>query len=229
MRLALIQASGNTKTGPIPVSTSPGSSCPPSCALWDVCYARFGRIGIWWRYLDEAPDHFIRTYTWREFCHAIKALPVGALWRHNQAGDLAGTGEAINADQLAQLTRANRHRRGFTFTHKHQGDGNQAAIAAANAGGFIINLSAHTLEEADQLADLKIGPVVVGIPDKTKIRHTPAGRRVVTCPNHYNKAITCQRCQLCQRVDRDYLIGFPPIGARRKRARVIFEGGQPAA
>ena len=229
MRLAFTLASGNAKTGPIPVSMSQRASCSPSCALLDVCYALNGRIGIWWRRLDDDPGRFIRTYTWREFCHAIKALPAATLWRHNQAGDLAGRGESINAEQLAQLARANRHRRGFTFTHKHHGTANRAAIAAANRDGFTINLSADNLHQADALVELGIGPVVVGIPDKTKIRHTPAGRRVVTCPNHYNHAITCQRCQLCQRQDRDFLIGFPPIGVRRNAARIIFEGGQPAA
>ena len=35
------------------------------------------------------------------------------------------------------------------------------AIADANANGFVVNLSADTLAEADELAALNVGPVVV--------------------------------------------------------------------
>ena len=55
---------------------------------------------------------------WQSFLSAIYSLPVGQLWRHNQAGDLPGIGNKIDVKQLGQLVKASEGKRGFTYTHK---------------------------------------------------------------------------------------------------------------
>ncbi len=203
----LTPASANRKTGPIPVSTTDMRSCPPSCSLMDRgCYAGYGKAAFHWREVAT------KGLTWRAFCAEIAKLPPGTIWRHNEAGDLPGLGEELDTDALARLVGANRGRRGFSFTHKRLQDPDERrAVANAVRDGFMINLSAETLREADRLADLRIAPVAVLLPsDARKATRTPAGRKVVVCPA-VTSHLTCATCGLCTK-DRAAVIGFPGHG-----------------
>jgi hypothetical protein len=209
----LTPKSANAKTGPIPVSTTEADTCPPDCP-WraKVCYAKHGPQGLHWR----AVSAHKRGMPWDSFCGAIAALPAGTLWRHNASGDLPGQGAAIDAAELRALVAANRGRRGFTYTHK-RGAENLALIREANAGGFVINLSADTLAQADTLADTGAGPVCVVLPEETRRNtQTPAGRRVVICPATQREDVTCQTCRLCAQGARTVVVGFPAHGTGRK-------------
>jgi hypothetical protein len=173
----------------------------------------------------------VQSLTWTQFAHAVAALPESTLWRHNQAGDLPGKGDAIDVDALSALVNANKGRRGFTYTHKPiagpYGARNAAAIAAANAAGFTINLSADNLSEADQLSESGIGPVVVVLPDTIQGNadiSTPAGRRVSVCPATYRDDVSCATCQLCQRQNRKSIVGFPAHGASKRKASAVAQG-----
>jgi len=168
---------------------------------------------------------------WSGFCSEVESLPEETFWRHNQAGDLPGTGDRIDLVALAKLAQANTGRRGFTYTHKPvtgpHGADNAKAIAEANARGFTINLSADNLSEADELSALNIGPVVVVLPESVHGNvtiTTPAGRRVSVCPATYRDEVTCASCQLCQRVSRKTIVGFPAHGASRRKASNIAKG-----
>ena len=123
------------------------------------------------------------------FTAQIAALPEGQAWRHNQAGDLPGEGNRIDVAKLSALVEANRGPQGLellvTNLSTRSTSRTVSAIANANAGGFVINLSADTLAEANELATLNVGPVVVVLDAQDGTRAdtvTPAGRRVVTCP-----------------------------------------------
>jgi hypothetical protein len=137
---------------------------------------------------------------------------------------------------------ANRGKRVIAFTHKPVLPdtavvaGNRSIIAAANAVGFTINLSANNPAEADAMADLEIAPVVTILAHdyaRRAVRHraktrpdewaetiaewrdriadlphrTPAGRRIAICPATYTSA-TCKSCGACA-APRDAVIGFP--------------------
>jgi hypothetical protein len=52
-----------------------------------------------------------------DFLQAIRSLPAGQLWRHNQAGDLPHSGGRISRRFIRGIVAANRGRRGFTYTH----------------------------------------------------------------------------------------------------------------
>lgn len=221
MRIYFTRFSRNAKTGPIPVSTSPSSTCPTSCPLKGAgCYAEAGPLGILWRKVSEGRAGL----TWEQFLAEIETLPSRIMWRHNQAGDLPGIGDAIDRDKLRQLVKANGKRRGFTFTHKPATRSNLAAIRAANKAGFTINLSADNLSEADTLADTGL-PVVAVLPsDTTKPAKTPAGRTVALCPATIAKGITCMDCGLCAMPGRKAIIGFPAHGASKAKASAIAKG-----
>ncbi len=211
----LTRRSTNKKTGPIPVSTSSAATCPLSCPLNQVCYAKHGPLAIHWRRVTAGT----RGETFDEFLDGIRALPDGQFWRHNEAGDLPGQGDHLDIEKLQDLVDANKGKNGFTYTHKPalNDPGNAAAIRDANANGFTINLSADSIAEADELVQLEIGPVAVVIDEQHERGFkTPAGNYVAICPNAQDQRITCEKCQLCQRPDRKSIIGFPVHGSGKK-------------
>jgi hypothetical protein len=157
----------------------------------------------------------------------IRKLPKGTLWRHNQAGDLPGIGDTIDKPAMLELIAANRGRRGFTYTHKPAEAGSQNAylVAMANQSGFAVNLSADNLAEADSLAALDIGPVVVVLPaDQTRAIKTPSGRHVAICPATISDSVNCASCGLCAEIGRKAIIGFPAHGTSKKKATAVAMG-----
>lgn len=215
-RVHLTQRSSNSKTGPIPVSTTSADSCPPSCPLKKAgCYANGGPLAIHWRELTNGH----RGTDWDDFCTKIAALPEGTLWRHNQAGDLPGKNGVIDKEMLCRLVEANRGREGFTYTHYPMTGHNAAVVLMANQNGFTINLSAHNLEHADELASLGIAPVVtLVLDDPTDDLETPDGRQVAFCPAQLDDETTCLDCGACALVFRDPIVGFLPHGSQARSA-----------
>jgi hypothetical protein len=222
--------SGNSKTGPIPVSMTSRNSCPDACALkGSGCYAESGMVRIHWQKLDKAGISF------NALLMHILALPKGQLWRHNVAGDLASRANhpgLIDSTMLEALVKANKGRSGFAYTHhvvKHgqpYGQSNRETIRRANLQGFTVNLSANSPEEADELAALGIGPVVTLLEEwqsgQPKTLRTPNGRHIVVCPAVTTEGVTCQLCRLCANADRASIVGFPVHGVGKNKARKII-------
>ena len=224
-RVAFTRISRNAKTGPIPVSTTEARTCPPSCGMFAACYAKAGPLALFWAKVSEGRAGL----DWPEFLERVAALPKGQLWRHNQSGDLPGEGDQVDPVALAQLVKANRGRRGFTYTHKPVegllGLANRVAVEIANREGFTINLSADDLAEADRLAALAVAPVVVVLPsDQMTATVTPAGRKVAICPATIADEVTCATCGLCALPNRKAIIGFPAHGASKRKASAIAQG-----
>jgi hypothetical protein len=127
-----------------------------------------------------------------------------------------GAGEAVDADALGQLVMANIGRKGFTYTHKKSVDALTWA-AHATAWGFTVNLSADDAGEADDLAEMDLGPVVAIVPmDTPEKTQTPAGRTIIVCPAQTRDGVTCATCGLCARADRGVIIGFRAHGTRAR-------------
>lgn len=223
MQTNLTLKSRNVKTGPIPVSTTSEKSCPTACPFKNKngCYAELGHVGMFWNKVTAG-----KTGTdFDQFCKQIDALEPDTLWRHNQAGDLIGDRETIDAQALRQLTRANGGKRGFTYTHYDvlNNRDNFTAVQDANRRGFTVNLSANNLAHADKLAETGIAPVVVVLPsDATENTVTPMGRKVIVCPATVRDDISCKTCALCQK-QRAAIVGFPAHGVSKKRVDAIFE------
>ena len=218
MQVHLTLKSANVKTGAIPVSTSSRESCPDTCPLRKAgCYADAGPLALHWNKVTEQQ----RGTDWNTFCTSIAALPDGQLWRHNQAGDLPGVGNAIDAKALKQLSAANAGKRGFTYTHKPPTGSNLTALRAANAAGFVVNLSANSVAHADTLAKLGL-PVAAVVPQDSPDRFTtPEGNRVVICPAQRVDGLSCDKCRLCAKGNRGFIVGFKPHGAASKAVNQI--------
>lgn len=191
------------------------------------CYAKVGPGAIHWRKVTNGE----RGKPWAEFCDDINALPRGQLWRMSQAGDLPGSGDTIDTEKMRQLVRANKGKRGFTYTHYPVGDTNNSihainasVIYNANQSGFTVNLSANNVKQAVEYVALDIAPVVTLLPMDAPNVQTIEGIKVVACPAEKSDKVTCANCALCADSKRDYVIGFRAHGAIKKSVEIIARG-----
>jgi len=212
-----VSKSSNIKTGPMPVVYSSRQTCPDSCAHKGAgCYAENGPISIQWRKVDQTGIDL------EQLCESIRTIPIGSLWRYGVAGDLPGQGETLDRQALDKLVRANRGRRGFTYTHKLT---DLDAIRDATARGFTVNVSADSVALADHYYAQDL-PVTVVVPrDAPEVTYTPEGVRIVVCPAQTRQDVTCQICGLCAVASRRAIVGFRAhgVGAGKveKRLKVV--------
>ena len=213
--------SKNAKVGKMAVTTSTATTCPTSCPFKsNGCYADSGPLKLHWNKVTEGD----RGDDWSTFIDKIKDLPTGSKWRHNQAGDLPGDMEKLDDEKCVELAKANEGKRGFTYTHYDVLDNFQNAITVniMNHLGFTVNVSANNLEHADKLCDLDIAPVATVLPiEQTTNTVTPKGRKVVVCPATYKDDVSCSSCMLCEKWDRNVVVGFPAHGTSKKKAAAI--------
>jgi hypothetical protein len=230
----LSRISMNVKTGPIPVTTSPRSTCPSTCpAKGNGCYAENFHMKMHWNKVDAGTSKSGTLFDIENLCLQVRSFPQGQLWRHNQAGDLAGKDLLIDADALYKLASANKKRKGFTYTHKpvvaspgvsaELAADNLAAVRQANELGFTVNLSANNLAEVDTYKAMGL-PVVVIMPvGSSKVTYTPEGNKVVICPAQRSETLTCASCGLCQKKDRSCVVGFEVHGNQAKKLQKVLE------
>jgi len=213
--------SKNAKVGKMAVTTSTATTCPTSCPFKsNGCYADSGPLKLHWDKVTRKE----RGDDWSAFIDKIKDLPTGSKWRHNQAGDLPGDMEKLDNEKCIELAKANEGKRGFTYTHYDVLDNFQNAITVniMNHLGFTVNVSANNLEHADKLCDLNIAPIATVLPiEQTTNTVTPKGRKVVVCPATYKDDVSCASCMLCEKWDRNVVVGFPAHGTSKKKASAI--------
>ena len=212
MKIRTTEISSNKKLGKIFATTTEPDSCPDSCAIKNICYAQRGKMRMIWNEVTTGINARWGSKFANDWDTAIKKiaqLPTGALWRHNQAGDLPNRGadnETIDPVKLGQLVKANRKKNGFTYTHKPDTPENIALIKSANKNGFTINLSANNPAHADQLARHGL-PIAVVVGDHP-IKKTAGGLPVTMCPAQRMDNMTCAVCKLCAKPNRRAAVGF---------------------
>lgn len=228
-----VRASGNKKTGPIPVTTTSQDTCPDVCVFKrgadgknNGCYADGYPLRMHWDRLTRGEGRTVLDFS--GLLRMVRSIAPGRLWRHNQAGDLPHNHGRIDTDALENLTRANADARakGFTYTHHDVRSPmgvahNVPAIRAANDGGFTVNVSANSARGVDLPMRMGLPTVCVLPADAGRVTHSPEGRRIVTCPATYRDSgplSDCERCGLCQKRNRDYAIGFPVHGSAKRVA-----------
>lgn len=229
-RSLLIHRSKASKIGPIPATYVDSGTCPVYCPHGQDgdCYAACNLqvLAAWNRAMREGLT------LWR-LLPEIDNLPDGVLFRWGIAGDLPGDGRRINLTEALALARSVKRLKAWSYTHYltppagepvssftagnaawNWGRANLSAVAAIQAAGLTVNLSADYLSQADEYADLEVAPVVTVLPrDARRATRTPAGRRVRVCPASLNAKVTCSTCGFCAKrePDRD-IVGFPAHG-----------------
>ena len=88
------------------------------------------------------------------------------------------------------------------------------------AGGFYVNLSADNPGHADTLSDTGLAVATLIPQDTPNVSYTPAGRKIVACPDKLN----CSRCGMCSRTDRGVIIGFRPKALSRAKIEKTARG-----
>ena len=221
MRVTLNPRSSNAQLGPIPASTTEQRSCPITCPLKEVCYAKFHFQGANWRKVSE------RGMEWGEFLSKVRRIAPGSLWRHNVSGDLPADAEGnINIEDIRALLVANRGRRGYTYTHHLLSDANLQIIKEANSKGFTVSASCESVDVADSVMTKHGIPAVAVINSEEKRRFftTTNGRKVVVCPAKIHADVTCATCGICANPDRTVVVAFPAHGTAKKKTNSIVTG-----
>ena len=224
LRFHLSRVSTNSKTGPIPVSTSSQATCPPTCPfLGNGCYAQNYGLIFHWRAVSKGS----RGVTASEFFRLIAALPSGQFWRANQAGDLPHTRGRISRRFLRGLIGANRGKRGYTYSHHDLALGeNLALIRQANRQGLTVNVSTETEAAADRAVAAGLPAVVAVSSSETRTAwDTPAGNRVVVCPAQRDgSTVDCATCQLCYQRPAGLIVAFLAHGLGKAKANAAIAG-----
>ncbi len=185
---------GNRKLGADVASTTSGrDTCPPSCPLLGrACYAESGPLAWHWDKVSSGA----RGDTFGAFCDRLAKLPDGAKVRLGQAGDLPGTRGKLNGRKVFTLGAAVAHVRAWIYTHYRPTAANLVSLRAL-ARTVAVNLSANSLTEADEYRATGL-PVVVAVPSGHAERSkTPAGLRVLVCPEQTGRVANCSACMLC--------------------------------
>ena len=223
-RFHVTRVSANAKTGTIPVTTTSENSCPTTCPLYDSgCYAKAGPLALHWRKVSDANEK--RSIDFDQFLSEIKALPKGQLWRHNQAGDLPHVHGYIEENATMAIIKANKHKKGFTYTHHVMNPHNMKMVQIANQKGFTVNHSADNVSNAVTAYKALSGiPVVTLLPLDAPNVQTVRGVKVVACPAEKSKQVNCANCGLCADSNRSYVIGFRVHGTQKKSANIIAKG-----
>ena len=217
MTLKYSLSTGNSKTGAMLLVRSPRSTCPDSCGLkGNGCYAFNFPIAMHWLKQDTVGVDFATVL------YAVRTLPKKALWRLFEAGDFEPSSEnpeLISPSQVVSLLAANNGKRGFGYTH-YPVLPNLEVLQLMNSSGLTINASADSLEQAKLYFELGL-PTTLVVAEKTPKDVTVDGVRVVVCPNQSTPSKpTCLQCQMCQKPDRDYVIGFRAHGTKKRKIKV---------
>jgi len=225
-----IKKSTNKKTGPISILTSSYYTCPSVCPFKrNGCYADGGPLKIHWDKLTKGE----RGIKFSHLLIILKEFGNGQFIRLFQAGDMPGINNYINFHNTKRLVKSLSNWKAFGYTHKPLTiKNNIKAIKYCNNNNVCINLSANNLNHADKLLETGIGPVSVTLPKgfSKKVR-TPKKNKVIICPAVITKeATTCSTCggkkgPLCNRIDRDFIIGFPAHGSSINKASEIAKYG----
>jgi hypothetical protein len=180
------------------------------------CYAASGPLAIHWQAITKGD----RGTPLADFLQAIRSLPAGQLWRHNQAGDLPHSGGRISRRFIRGIVAANRGRRGFTYTHHDLSKGeNLPLLRYANRNGFRVNVSTESEAAADRAIAAGLPAVIAVQSDETrKTWHTAQNNVVLICPAQRSDTKTCSNCQLCHSRGSRVIIGFVAHGTAKRKA-----------
>ena len=220
VRVHITAKSSNVKTGPIPTTVSQKEkSCPLTCPFINKgCYAGVGPVSWNWKKVNSGE----RGGNWSDLCDFVASLPTGQLFRHNVAGDLFNTAGLIDTGLLNSLVKANKNKKGYTYTHHLLNAHNVSQIKKANKKGFTINASCQSLAECDAAISKGLPTVCVVDSDKPTPKTTPAGHKVLVCPAQTQNT-SCDRCRLCSKADRNnVVIAFKAHGAQKNAVNELI-------
>ena len=218
----LTPSSGNSKTGEIPVTYRPMTTCEPTCPFLPTgeiggCYGT-GRIFALaqkysrpWVSFDELRARLAK---------GLK--PSARFLRDRVVGDVIADDGSVDHDYVGAIA-ALAHSFGlipFGYSHAWRRF-TREDIRRFQDIGYVMNASCETREDIREAINLGM-PVTIASDhvDDGETFTAPDGsvRRIVTCPAQTRESVTCASCGLCARGNRAAVVRFHIHGTARKRA-----------
>ena len=214
----VVAVSGNAKTGPMPVTYRPESTCPRTCPFLPKseggnggCYGTGRIFGIARKYSA--------TLSHDDAVKKLMRAPRGAKYlRDRVVGDLVAADGSFDMFHVLSIATIAKEvgLRPFGYTHAWP-IMTRAQADMARAAGYTLNASCETEEDVRRATDLGMPTVITG--DHWEEGSIVAGRRIVTCPAQTRDDTDCARCGLCAKPDRACTVRFEVHGTARKQAR----------
>lgn len=214
---------GNRKTGPIPTTSRPMTTCPTDCPFLPTgnggCYGT-GRIF----------GHATKKAATISIPDAVKQIndeaPRSAKYlRDRIVGDVLDADGQLDRAYIQGISEIGRRTDLTVFGYTHAWKQfTPEDVAFIQAQGYVMNASTENADGVRQAIDLGLPVVIVN--DDRPDGDTIAGRRIVTCPNELRKEIKCATCGLCAKPDRTVLIRFTTHGTAVAKARRAVAAAQ---
>lgn len=218
----LTPASGNRKTGPIPVSSRPDDTCPRDCPFLPTgptggCYGTGYLFGSARKY---STDTTVEAATEKLKKGVLKSA---RYLRDRVVGDVVAPDGAVDTAYITGIAAVAKANDLIPFGYTHAWDRfTPEDIQLLDQVGYVMNASTETLTDAARAIRLGLPAVIVDddTPDGTMV----AGKRLITCPAETRDSVTCASCGLCAKPlsDRMALIRFRPHGNVKKKARAAI-------
>jgi hypothetical protein len=224
----LTKITTNKKLGAMATSTTSRDSCSPSCPLLgNGCYADAGGpLRLHWDIVSSGPEaEKPRGVDIESFIKALKTLPEGSCFRHNQAGDLPHANGKINAHALELITNACAERKLTAWTYTHHSIDNMNNIVMiewANKAGLTVNVSAHSQQQAADYQRAGIPSVCIVPKNETRKAWEHDGVKFLVCPAQWSEK-SCKDCRLCAVADRACVVAFKAHGSQAKKVEATID------
>lgn len=222
----IVANSNNRKTGAIPVTYRPMTTCPTDCPFLPTgeiggCYGTgrlFGMAG------KLAGDLDVEAATWKVRLGKDRAA---RYLRDRVVGDVVTDAGTLDRDYIEGIAAVALENKLVPFGYTHAWRTfTPDDVIFLRKNGYVMNASTETYADAQRAVDLGL-PVVI-VDDDTEEGATVAGRRLITCPAEVRDDVTCASCGLCAKPDRQVIVRFTTHGNVRKRAQQAIAAAKAA-
>ena len=218
MTVTAVEASENSKTGPISTTYVSQKSCPNDCPLLKAgCYAEMGFVGMVTSRLNRTREKDPVKIARKE-AKAISGLSGQFPLRLHVVGDARTNGAAKVLARQAKAYSALHGNPVFTYTHAWR------KVLRSSWGSVSVLASTERPSDIPLAQNRGYATAIVVPKFLSNTRYEIEGNKVIPCPAQ-TKNITCFDCRLCFKDDflvRNKLtIGFEAHGGQNTKSRAL--------
>ncbi len=206
-----VNRSENNKTGKISATYRGKTTCPATCYAFKVCYAKTGVTNI--AFMRAGLEKSISDVC--QFTEWIASLPIGQKIRHHVSGDFVKDNNKLDREYIKGFIKAMAKRsdlQSWGYTHAWK---SFKTNIFKKLKSVTISASCDSISEIKTARDKGFDTVVI-MPVNAK-SGVYNNERVIICPNQSNSKITCEKCMLCFKKNRNFTVGFHVHGPSKGR------------
>lgn len=222
--VTITAASGNRKTGRIPVTSRPMTTCPSDCPFLPTG-ATGGCYGTGWLFGMANKNATTTTVAAASAKLRAGVLKQARYLRDRVVGDVMTPDGEVDTAYITGIAQVARENDLVPFGYTHGWERfTEKDIALLDDVGYVMNASTETVADAQRAIELGMPAVIVN--DDLPEGEMVAGKRLITCPAETRAGVTCSSCGLCAKPagERKVLIRFHPHGNVRNRALAAIAG-----